>query len=325
MAELFANIIIWMNGLFQNYGITMILFTLLIKLVVLPLDYKSRKSMRRMTDLQPQLAKLQKKYENDKEKLNQKTTELYRKSGVSPLSGCLPMIVSMVILYIMWAGMRQVANEQIIRQAVDMITENRVPETYEGFLWIKNIWMPDSPFHPVLIQSSDLSAIDANTWTKVWNALGEELQNKLMSVSALAEGASAFNAENLMIALGEVPGYAAGVEKSSFSINLLITNLEIYKSYNGFFILPVLSAVTQFVMTATQPASGDQSQQNGTANFMKYFFPLFSLWVCSSFNAMFALYWVVSNIYSWIQTIVLNKIFDRKAATVSSNEEVSVK
>ena len=44
---------------------------------------------------------------------------------------------------------------------------------------------------------------------------------------------------------------------------------------------------------------------------MKYFFPLFSLWICSSYNALFSLYWVVSNVFAWIQSIILNKIFER--------------
>ena len=67
-----AGILSGINSLVHNYGWSIVVFTILIKLVLLPLDLKSRKSMRRMTSLQPQVAKLQKKYANDKEKLNQK-------------------------------------------------------------------------------------------------------------------------------------------------------------------------------------------------------------------------------------------------------------
>ena len=67
MNDFLVAILNGINSVIHNYGWSMVVFTLLIKLILLPLDYKSRKSMRRMTRLQPQVAKLQKKYANDKE------------------------------------------------------------------------------------------------------------------------------------------------------------------------------------------------------------------------------------------------------------------
>ena len=115
MNEFLANIISGINSVVHSYGWSIIIFTVLVKLLVMPLDYKSRKSMRRMTAVQPQMEKLQKKYANDKEKLNQKMAELYRKEGVSPMSGCLPMLISMVILMVMWGAMRLVANTELVK------------------------------------------------------------------------------------------------------------------------------------------------------------------------------------------------------------------
>ena len=122
MNDFLVAILNGINSVIHNYGWSMVVFTLLIKLILLPLDYKSRKSMRRMTKLQPQIAKLQKKYANDKEKLNQKSAELYRKEGINPMSGCLPMLVSMVILFIMFAAMRTVANTEMASQALGLLT-----------------------------------------------------------------------------------------------------------------------------------------------------------------------------------------------------------
>ena len=82
-------------GVVGNYGWSVIIFTLLIRLLVLPLDIKSKKSMRKTQVLQPKLQVIQKKYANDKEKLNQKTQELYKAEGINPLAGCLPMLISM--------------------------------------------------------------------------------------------------------------------------------------------------------------------------------------------------------------------------------------
>ena len=87
MNDFLVAILNGINSVIHNYGWSMVVFTLLIKLVLLPLDYKSRKSMRRMTKLQPQIAKLQKKYANDKEKLNQKTLELYRTHDPAAAAG----------------------------------------------------------------------------------------------------------------------------------------------------------------------------------------------------------------------------------------------
>jgi membrane protein insertase Oxa1/YidC/SpoIIIJ len=88
---------------------------------------------------------------------------------------------------------------------------------------------------------------------------------------------------------------------------------QVFKQNNGLFILPVLACVTQFLMSAGQNQQQPTPDNGkGTGNFMKYFFPLITLFFCFSYNAAFALYWVVSNIYAWIETIVLNKVIEKK-------------
>ena len=129
MNEFFAAILNGINTVINNYGWSMVVFTVLIKLLIVPLDYKSRKSMRRMTLVQPQMQKLQKKYANDKEKLNQKMSELYRKEKINPMSGCLPMLISMPILFIMFAAMRMVANTELAKQAIDQRLVVAIPDT----------------------------------------------------------------------------------------------------------------------------------------------------------------------------------------------------
>ena len=109
-----VGILSGINTIVNNYGWSIVVFTILIKLVLFPLDLKSRKSMRRMSSLQPQIAKLQKKYANDKDKLNQKTAELYRKEHINPLSGCLPMLISLPVLFAMFAAMPLLAGVTIL-------------------------------------------------------------------------------------------------------------------------------------------------------------------------------------------------------------------
>ena len=311
MNDFLVAILNGINSVIHNYGWSMVVFTLLIKLVLLPLDYKSRKSMRRMTKLQPQIAKLQKKYANDKEKLNQKSAELYRREGINPMSGCLPMLVSMVILFIMFDAMRTVANTEMASQALGLLTTGT--QTNESWLWIKNIWMPDSPFNPVIADSANLRIIPADIWAKVFASLDPA------SVTALAQygiDAATISGETVFAALQTLPIYAQETQlwATMPQLNLLIVNLSIYAHNHGWFILPILAAVTQYLMTLSQPQTAAADPNNPAAStnkFMKYFFPLFSLWICSSYNAIFALYWVVSNVFAWVQGLVMNKMFEK--------------
>lgn len=126
--------------LVNNYGLTIILFTLAIKLVLLPLNIKQQKSMKKMQGLQPRLAKIQEKYANDKEKQSQETMKLYQEMGVSPMGGCLPMLIQLPILfalyniirkpmqYIMMLGKEQILkiNEIITGQAGEFGTLNQI-------------------------------------------------------------------------------------------------------------------------------------------------------------------------------------------------------
>ncbi len=327
MTNFFANILLGINQLVQNYGWSMVIFTILIKLLISPLDYKSRKGMRRTQAIQPEIAKLQKKYANDRDKLNQKMSELYRKENINPMSGCLPMLISMPLLFIMFAAMRSVANTELAKQAIDMLVGG--VQRNETWLWIKNIWMPDSPFYGTLVDQTNLQMIPADIWQKVIAALDDPTKTALTGLGIdltnvtgaalfpLLEQSAAYQAE--MALWHELP-----------RLNLLITQLTIYAKPNGWFLLPLLACGTQLLMTNTQPQQPQTAEQQGTGKFMKYFFPLFSLFICSSYNAAFALYWVVSNIFAWAEQLVFNKMFEAqdRAGNTNSNgvkEEDSIK
>ena len=330
MNEFLANVLNSINSIINNYGWSMIVFTVLIKTIILPLDYKSRKSMRRMSEVQPQVAKLQKKYANDKDKLNQKTAELYRREKISPMSGCLPLLISMPILFIMFAAMRSVANTQLAQQAFDVLLGKG--QVNEGWLWVKNLWMPDSPFNSVLANANSLKAIPVDIWTKVFGALS---QTDMAALGQFGINATVVTtntcSDTVFTALQTTAVFAAEDAAWSVmpSINLLITSIKIFQNPNGWFLLPILSAGTQILMTLTQPqtAGMDANGQAASTNkIMKYFFPLFTLYICATSNAAFALYWVTSNVYAWIEGLIINKVLEKKALeTKTSIEEGSLK
>ena len=91
-------------GVVGNYGIAIIIVTILMRIVIFPLTLKQEKSMKKMRDLQPEIEKIKKKYKDSPQEYQQKTAELYRESGVNPLGGCLPLLIQMpVFVALYWA------------------------------------------------------------------------------------------------------------------------------------------------------------------------------------------------------------------------------
>lgn len=97
-ANIFGFILNFINNFVGNYGLAIILFTLLIKLIMLPLSIKQQRTMKKSAKLQEQIKVLQFKYKNDPEKLNREMMELYKKENMSPFSGCLSTIVQFILL-----------------------------------------------------------------------------------------------------------------------------------------------------------------------------------------------------------------------------------
>lgn len=91
-------------GVVGNYGIAIIIVTILMRIIVFPLTLKQEKSMKKMRELQPELEKIKEKYKDDPKEYQQKTAELYKESGVNPLGGCLPLLIQMpIFVALYWA------------------------------------------------------------------------------------------------------------------------------------------------------------------------------------------------------------------------------
>ena len=92
-ANIFGYILNIINNIVGNYGLAIILFTLIIKLIMLPLSIKQQRTMKKNSKIQEQIKILQFKYKNDQEKLNREMMDLYKKENMNPFSGCLSAIV----------------------------------------------------------------------------------------------------------------------------------------------------------------------------------------------------------------------------------------
>lgn len=327
MNEFLKGILDGINTVIGNYGWSIVVFTLLLRIVLFPFDYKSRVSMRKTTKLQPQLAALQKKYANDKEKLNRKMSELYKKEKINHLSSCLPMLLTLPILFAMWTALRIIANEQMVSQ-VFTILQGQTP-TMEGWLWVKNLWMPDSPFAAAWPDLNSLQLIPADIWQNAYNALIAQGVTLPAEITYDFAGNLQGTIQAIYAYMEKMPEYVTATSNvPGWSFNLLLTQVDLKTMYNGFFILPILAAVTQYLMTVlqpTQPTGTENQQAAGTGNFMKWFFPLFSLFVCSSYNAAFSLYWVMGNIIAAVQNIGINWYLDNKEKREAAIGEGTVK
>ena len=328
MNEFLKSILDGINSVVGNYGWTIVVFSLLLRLVIFPFDYKSRVSMRKTTKIQPQMTALQKKYANDKDTLNRKMSELYKKEKINPLSSCLPMLLTMPILFAVWAALRMMANEQMVQQVFDIL-QGKEP-VMESWLWVKNLWMPDSPFSAAWPDLNSLRMVTSDIWQNAYNTLVANGANLPATITYdFSDANLQATIQAIYTYMEQMPEYVKATSNlPGWSFNLLIAQLDLKTMYNGFFILPLLAAGTQFLMTAMQPtqATGDANQQaQANSNFMKWFFPLFSLFVCSGYSAVFSLYWVMGNVIAAVQTVGINWYLDRKEKKEATAGEGTVK
>ncbi len=328
MNEFLKSILDGINSVVGNYGWTIVVFSLLLRLVIFPFDYKSRVSMRKTTKIQPQMNALQKKYANDKDTLNRKMSELYKKEKINPLSSCLPMLLTMPILFAVWAALRMMANEQMVQQVFDIL-QGKEP-VMESWLWVKNLWMPDSPFSAAWPDLNSLRMVTSDIWQNAYNTLVANGANLPATITYdFSDANLQATIQAIYTYMEQMPEYVKATSNlPGWSFNLLIAQLDLKTMYNGFFILPLLAAGTQFLMNAMQPtqATGDANQQaQANSNFMKWFFPLFSLFVCSGYSAVFSLYWVMGNVIGALQTVGINWYLDRKEKKEATVGEGTVK
>lgn len=328
ITEFLYGVLGGINNIVHNYGLAIIIFTILMRMVCMPFDYKSRKGMRKMALIQPKINELQKKYGNDKQKMQQKQAELMKKEGYNPLSGCLPMLLTWPLMIAMFSAMRTIANEQLVMQAFRYLAGDEAPVLAQDvFLWVKNIWMTDSPFAPIAPNADALQILTRDVWQKAYEALQADsdlfatVQNVLNNAGVVldfsTDAAMKTSVNALLVELGKVESYRAAVQTVPgwSGLNFFLFQITVFKQYNGLLILPVLAGVTQVLQTKFMNAQQPQQTTpdgKGTGNFMKWFFPCLSVFFCLSSNAGFALYWVVSSVVSALQSIVINKILEKK-------------
>lgn len=291
----------WLVRLFYNltnsYGVALILFTLVIKLIMLPFQMKSKKSMMRMSRVSGQMQDLQKRYAKNQAKFQEEMQKLYEEEGVNPMSGCLWSFLPLPILMALYS---------IIRQP------------------ITHFMMLSKDVLQTVVQSAADAGVDLTNIV---------MMDKVTGAPALKDGLyqmAAYGQINLVKAVQEMglstPDGWFNVNYKFLGLDLTATPWEYIKSFTftwaviGVILIPILAGLSQFVFSKLTMKTQPQADAAGGASMksMMYMMPLFSVYIAFIMPAALGVYWIAQSVFSLIQEAILNKTFSAK---LSEEEE----
>ncbi len=171
IAQPLGMLLSYLYGFIDNYAITLIVFTFIVKVCLFPLYADQIKHSARMADVQPKMQALQKKYANDKEMLNIKMMELYKEEKFNPMRGCLPMLIQMPIIFGLFA---------LLRNPTAYIDTNAMlMAVHEAFIWIPDLSQPDPWVLPIL---AGITTFISFSQTQQQTAMGENSMASTMKM-----------------------------------------------------------------------------------------------------------------------------------------------
>lgn len=319
--------------IFKNYGWALFVFTLLIKLLMLPSSYKTQISTAKMSRLNPKIEAIKKKYGDNKEKINEATMELYNRENINPMGSCLPMFLPFIILFaiveVVYAPLTYLGDvsKDKLKEA-----QSTVYDTYVVSAAVKNhetsvndIVNSQTTLYDTLVSyKAEEKSTLADYSDERLKALADVFtENKDLDIyfndpakvspKLVAAGASSRLQLLVLSVAKDYPGLfdsEVAALCSDFDYTFLGIYLGKYPSWNSILILiPIISLVSQLALTVVsqwyQKKSGSTST-NKTMNIMLYTMPLISFWIAFSYPAGIGIYWIFSSILSLVQVIGLN-------------------
>lgn len=336
-------------ALVHNYGIALLIFTIITRLVTLPLQIKQQKSTARISMIQPELEKLKKKYAKNQEKLQEETMKLYSRENVNPMASCLPMIITMVILFsmipVIYGPLTYVSDldkdsveksNTLITNLATVSTEIKSKDTtieklIEGY---KEEGKEDvyAALEETLRNSGNYpKTADAVESDSEWDALIEAIEkhndidqfitNEKYVSQNLAQSRPELvtfdfvdkdkeNAKYADILPDDVRKEAEDFKYEFFGLSL--GAIPTVKS--PLIIIPVLSFVLQLACTIVSQLfmkknNPAAASMGGGMKAMLFIMPFFSLWIAFAYPAGLGLYWIYSSLFALLQTIFLNVVY----------------
>lgn len=164
LGKLLLGLMRWFYGLVHDWGWSIVLLTVVVKASTLPLTLKQMSSMKRMKEVQPQLAKIKEKYKDDRMKQAQEQQELFRREGVNPLAGCLPMVVQLPIWFALYS---------MLGAAVELV--------HEPFLWLPDLTEQD-PYYVLPIALGALMILQQQMMPSTMDAAQAKMMRWIMPI-----------------------------------------------------------------------------------------------------------------------------------------------
>lgn len=260
----------------KNYGVAIILFTILFKIISFPFSVKQQKSMAQTARMQGKLEELRKKCGNDKQRYQQEMADLYSKEGINPMGGCSTMFVPLLVMMgIYYSVIFPLTNTlHVDPAAVNKSTEllSQIPGVGANFAISGNY--------------SQMTVINEFQY----------LRDYLVNI---------FNPADI----SKMDLFSQGF--NFLGINLLGTPHG--SSFASFlWLIPVLCVVTSLIaQIVTQKITGSANQQQGCMKWSLYFFPLITAYIAYSAPAAVGFYWIISNILNLAQTYIINMFYGR--------------
>ncbi len=267
-----------------NYGVAVILFALVVKLIMLPFQLKSKKSMMRMSRMTPRLKELEKKFGNDQQRYQQEMNKLYKEEGVNPMSGCLWSLIPFPILIALYRAIR-----------FPLTTMMGVP--------------------------SDLLAEGGAITTKLAE-LGYQLANYSTSRDAPAEE-EIFQSQFMTDHFSAFQGLSEKLQEMTYQflgLNLGQTPSVTFWNWDtvnwahiGLFLIPIVSAaLSYFSMRISNSANPQAGANNQQMKSMQLTMPLISLWICFTMPGIMGIYWISQSVFAIIQEAILTRVFNKQ-------------
>ena len=300
-----------------NYGLALILFSVLVKLVLMPTTVKSKRSMMKMSRLTPRIQEIQKKYENDQQKQNEAIQALYKEENVSMGGGCLWSLLPLLILFPLYQVIREPL-VYILHEGREVVNAIMLACSAQGAGLIESIKTANDGYGQLIIAGGLFD--NPELAEKIIAATAEKLPEGVQIAARTLKGLN-FNFLGVNL--------AARPEFNIFSKNWVWNWAHI-----GAFLLPVLSTGSQFLTMFISQKVNDSlvtnekglqdkeaaknSQSNQTTKTMMYMMPIMTLIFGFTMPAALSLYWLIQGIVGTvldnILTIKLRKEYDQEDA-----------
>lgn len=277
----FAWLLLFLYDLTMNYGAAIILFALVVKLIMLPFQMKSKRSMMRTTRLTPIMKELEKKHEGNRQKYQEEVARLYKEEKINPMSGCLWSLIPFPILIALYSVIRQPFTRlmRISAENVQAITDKLV-----------NMGLYTVPERADAYYELTLSNIVHEHFADFQN-----ISDKLVDLD--------FNF--LGMNLGLRPEW-------NFFVKTDWSDPSIWGPALGLFLIPIVSALLSYlsmkISNGSSPAAAEQQQ---TMKGMMLMMPIMSLYIGFVMPAALGIYWIANSLLAMTQDWILNKYYNR--------------